>query len=124
MAWDELEELNASLSHMTESIKPRMKTNMAAIKEEIEMYRDIYPQYVDHKYFDKPMPDLDTTPVKEECEVEQVWNIKVNIMKLREQLNEAMIDAKRAQKGSKEAALAWDIVEEIEAGISHLKSRC
>jgi len=42
---------------------------------------------------------------------------------VRNALQEAIATAQMTKKGSKEAALAWDIVEELEAEISHLKER-
>lgn len=85
---------------------------MDAVNDEIKMYKDLYPQQVARN---EPTPDFDLTPIKEECETSQLEQIEVQMMKLRDQLDEATDSATNAEKGSKEAAIAWEIVEEIGA---------
>ena len=45
------------------------------------------------------------------------------IIKARAILEEALERAKKTQEGSNEAKLAWDEVEELEASISHLRTK-
>lgn len=49
-----------------------MKTNMAAVIDEVEMYKSIYPQQVAKN---EPIPEFDLTPIKEDCETSVVENI-------------------------------------------------
>jgi hypothetical protein len=45
------------------------------------------------------------------------------VIKARALLDEAIARAMAATKGSKDANVAWDDVEELEASISHLRDR-
>jgi hypothetical protein len=45
-------------------------------------------------------------------------------MQVRESLDSALTAAKITKTGSREAAIAWETVEELESEISHLKKRC
>lgn len=55
----------------------------------------------------------------------EVFDVSDNaqVIKARAELDDAMKRAMSAKKGSAEARVAWDEVEELEASVSHLKDR-
>ena len=101
-----------------------MVTNMEKVVEQIKKYTDEIPNY---KPLDEDeMPHFPTIMKMgtEECEIGQIESINRTIERVRKVLLVSIETAQKTKKGSKEAAMAWDIVEELEAEISHLKSRC
>lgn len=61
---------------------------------------------------------------QDECDYETAVNTGESVEKVRAQLLTALTAAKLTTKGSQESASAWDIVEELEAELSHLNKRC
>ena len=97
---------------------------MTQLNLDIERFRKIHPK-VDHsKKQTVPINIYAVQPVKDECDVEQYLTNEDKIKKLRIELNEQMEWALQTKKDSPNFANAWDIVNEIENTIDHLKEKC
>ena len=112
MAYEHLEELDSALSHLTDSSKPRLKTDMAKVALDIEKFKKQHPQWQPPKH--PPTLELYKYGI-EECDVDKMLSIGDKIKYCRTELSKHMEHALQAKEGTPDYATSWDIVEELEA---------
>jgi len=75
LAWETLEELDASLSHMVDSRKTKQKTDMARVAQDIETFRRENPTYKPPKLEDVAVDLSKVEAYKEECDFEEMISV-------------------------------------------------
>ena len=135
VAWDEVEEIEAAISHYraknAKLVGP--KVDMEQVKKEIKEVRKEHPEWEnrnveEHPFVEGELPELYAKLGIEESDFgkkAEIYDVSDHpqVIKARAELDAAMKRAMAAKKGSDEAKVAWDDVEELEASVSHLKDR-
>lgn len=109
---------------------PKVAENMEFIKAKISQYEESHQDVHQDEAFDEAKYNAVVVSMYECQEEMRATSCKFDIHILeridetRELLKEALEAAKKARAGTKESAMAWETVEELEAAISHLKAQC
>lgn len=124
LAWETLEELDTSLAHMVDARKVSQKTDMDKFARDIEQFRKQNPLYQPPNPSDVQINLSEVEAEVLECDFAEMLSVDDRIEIARNELAKQIEYAQKLPKGDAQCASAWDMVEELEAEISHLKARC